>query len=138
MLSIPLRPTTMATLSTHIQEVISIPSEEQFKFVLRITDKVPAMVQNEDKVFEKSESDTIWVTKKELLQAVPTRLRPLINSEILAYVLPELGIELNPVEYHIGDTLGTKVLDHDSIIHEVVKVETCSMELLKEALAFFK
>lgn len=128
----------MATLSTTIQEVINIPSDDQFKFVIRITDKVAAMVQVKDKVFEKGESDTIWVTRRELLEAVPVRMRPMVSNEVLAYILPELTIEIEPKEYHVGDTLGTKVLDHETITHEVVEVETCTMELLKEALAFFK
>lgn len=132
-LSIPLRPTTMETLSTTIKEVLSIPEDGKFKFIIRLTDKVPAMVEVKDKVFEKGESDVVWLTKRELLEAVPVRLRPMVTNEILAYILPELTIELKPVEHHTGDMLGGKLLEHETIVHETINLETAPLELIKEA-----
>ena len=123
----------METVVSKIQEIVSVPNDEQFKFVVRLTDEVPAMVQQEDKSYQPGTSAVIWLTRKELLQAVPVRMRPLVNNEILTYILPELKIEIQPKEIHLGDLIGNKPAEHETIIHELVSIETAPIALIKEA-----
>lgn len=123
----------METVVSKIQEIVSVPNDDQFKFIVRLTDGVPAMVQQEDKSYQRGTSSDIWLTRKQLLQAIPVRMRPLVNNEILAYVLPDLRVEIKSVEIHLGDMLGNKPVEHDTIVHEIVSIEAAPIALIKEA-----
>lgn len=128
-------------MNNMVTEVLGIPSDtDEFKFKLALRLPVKAMVQNKvTQAWEAGESNEVFIHRRELREAIPVKFRPLITNDMLALILPYLQVTLEPKEIKFGDPMPNgKPAAHDTIIHNVVAIETAKAKDVIEAYKLLK
>lgn len=121
------------SVTTVITEVAILPKDDEFKVAVKIKDPILGTIKK-DLEWVTENVTCVFLTVRELMEAVPALLRPYVKSNIGSLVPFVTGARLTIIATLVeaGDSVGNKTYDHDIVVYTVKAIETSTEPLAKK------